>query len=119
MNPEVWGPHGWYFIQACLVHMSDDDDPTNYVNFLYSLQHVLPCQACRENYADWIRANPIPTTKNEMIQWITDLQNSIREEKGKPTRTVKQVRDYYTKGSSALFVILVVCVLLFFVLTKK
>lgn len=96
MNAEVWGPHAWFFIQTALIYMPDDADPSHYVNFLFSLQYVLPCEKCRANYSAWIRNNPIPTTKNEMIRWIVQLQNSIREDKCKSTRSIEEVVGYYT-----------------------
>lgn len=112
MNPEIWGPHGWYFIQSALVHMPDDADPTHYVNFLFLLQHVLPCDLCRQNYADWVRANPIPTTKNEMIQWVTDLQNSIRVSKGRSQRSVESVVTFYTQPQTNIHLIIIALVVL-------
>lgn len=119
MNPDIWGPHAWYFIQSALVHMPDDADPSNYVNFLFTLQYVLPCESCRESYSEWIRKNPIPTKKMEMIQWITDLHNSIRMEQGKSTRTVEQVIDHYTKNKNNMIIFLALCVLGIFVLRMK
>lgn len=118
MNPDVWGPHGWFFIQSVILAMNEDDDPSNYVNFLFSLQYVLPCEKCRENYADWVRANPIPTKKDDMLLWIVSLQNSIRESKGKPSRSVQEVSDYYLKNRTRALQILLVIALLVFIVKK-
>ena len=97
MDPVKWGPHGWYFIQACIVHMPENADPSDYVNFLYSLRNVLPCGMCRENYSKYLDNNPVPTSREGMIQWVTDLQNSIRIKSGKIPRSAREVEEFYTK----------------------
>ena len=120
MDPEVWGPHAWFFIQAALIHMPEDADPSHYVNFLFSLQYVLPCEKCRSNYSAWIRNNPIPMTKNEMIRWIVQLQNSIREDNCKPTLSIREVIEYYTRPRRNMIVIIVALLALgIFVLRMK
>lgn len=86
---------------------SSGTDTSHYVNFLYSLQHVLPCKLCRTNYAEWLKKTPVPTDKAGMIKWIIDIQNSIRKKNGKSTRSYKEVLEYYrSKGQNMASVVI-------------
>lgn len=97
MDPNKWGPHAWYFIESVFLNIPESQtDMTPYVDFLVSLQHVLPCRLCRENYKDHIQKRPIPQDKVQLVQWVLDLHNDIRVAQGKPTRTTKEVVSFYS-----------------------
>lgn len=113
MDPNVWGPHGWFFIQSCIVNIPDEADMSKYVDFLFSLQYVLPCGECRNNYSIWLRNNPIPMQKPEMIQWITDLQNSIRKKNGSSTRSTEDVIKFYNEKSPLLPILAIITISIF------
>ena len=53
IKPKIWGPHGWKFLHY--VSLGYPEKPTDkekiyYKNFYYSLQNVLPCEKCAQNY---------------------------------------------------------------------
>jgi len=54
MLTSVWGPSLWHVLH--IISFNYPVKPTaadkqNYHNFLMSLQHVLPCKYCRDNFA--------------------------------------------------------------------
>lgn len=100
MDPNLWGPHAWYFIESAVLTMPDDPSVVpKYIDFLMGLQHVLPCRGCRENYADHIKDKPPTniTTKAELVKWVLTLHNDVRDFQKKPKRTHEEVIAYYSK----------------------
>lgn len=115
MDPNVWGPHGWFFIQSCILNMPEAADPGDYVNFLYSLRNVLPCEECRKNYAEWLRNNPIPAYKEGMIKWVIDLQNSIRKKKGLVQRTRDDIVSFYNNPNKTVIAVIILILFLYLI----
>jgi len=120
MDPSAWGPHAWFMIESSIIHMPEDADISRFVDFLTNLQYILPCKGCRDNYADHLKDKPPPkTTKNDLVDWVINLHNEVREYQGKPKRTKDDVIQYYTKkpemSSWVLLIALVVLIVLIFV----
>ena len=62
LKPKIWGPHGWKFMHFVSLGYPDnptDQDKQNYKNFYYSLQHILPCEKCAQNYKHNLAKYPI------------------------------------------------------------
>ena len=52
IKPDLWGPHLWRFLHY--LSLSYPSNPTDeekeiMLNFIESLQEVLPCEKCRYN----------------------------------------------------------------------
>lgn len=55
MMTAIWGPPMWHFLHTMSFNypiVPSPDDMKNYREFVYSLQNVLPCRYCRENFKD-------------------------------------------------------------------
>ena len=53
MLTSVWGPALWHSLHTMSFNYPvnpSDEQKQQYYNFFKSLQHVLPCRYCRENY---------------------------------------------------------------------
>jgi hypothetical protein len=105
LNPNVWGPHGWFFIDSIVLSLPDNlnyEQKIIYKNFFTSLQDVLPCAACREHYKQNLIKYPLTDTilskKENMIKWILNIHNNVRtnDEKKLPI-SIKQFFEYYNK----------------------
>lgn len=56
LNPKLWGPPWWAVLHG-LAHASDTlRSPEPWQNFITSIQHVLPCSACRTDFAEHLSA---------------------------------------------------------------
>ena len=104
MDPNFWGPHGWIFLHT--ITMNYPNNPTNddkqiYSNFFKSLQYILPCKKCADNYSKNLNDFPIENsldTKDDLIKWLIDIHNEVNKELGKPILTYDQVLDKYDTG---------------------
>lgn len=101
MNPNVWGPHAWFFIETVVLSIPEDTkDTSDYVRFLQSLKPILPCVGCQVKYGEYITTHPIPTERDAIIKWVHDLHNTVRTRCKKNTRTLEDVKAYYSNQMS-------------------
>jgi len=81
------------------VSFSYPDNPTPQErtaikNFLESLEHILPCEYCKEHFAAFVKANPVPTGSSDQVShWVLKLNNNVNTRTGKPKLTMQQVWD--------------------------
>ena len=55
MLTTIWGPGMWHFLHTMSFNYPvkpNDEQKTHYKNYIFSLQKVLPCKYCRDNYAN-------------------------------------------------------------------
>lgn len=105
LNPNVWGPHGWFFIDSIVLSLPNNlsyEQKNIYKNFFISLQYVLPCAACREHYKQNLIEFPLTdailSKKENMIKWILNIHNNVRKkDENKIEISVKQFFEYYNK----------------------
>lgn len=126
-NPELWGPHAWYFLDSVILTYPNnptDIEKNNYKNFFISLKNILPCISCRNNYEDNLVKYPITNevlkTRNNMINWILNIHNEIRQEHKKSKFTRDDYLNYYngTNKEYLLGLIIICIILLYFILNK-
>ena len=85
INPMFWGKSGWKFLHY--VAMAYPLNPTinekkHYTNFIYSLQHVLPCEKCRQNFTKKLRCydiNEIVKNKKKFFEFFVDAHNEVNK----------------------------------------
>jgi hypothetical protein len=105
LNPNVWGPHGWFFIDSIVLSLPNNlsyEQKNIYKNFFTSLQDVLPCEACREHYKQHLIKFPLTdnilSKKENFIKWILNVHNNIRKnDENKILISIKQYFEYYNK----------------------
>jgi hypothetical protein len=105
LNPNVWGPHGWFFIDSIVLSLPNNlsyEQKNIYKNFFTSLQDVLPCEACREHYKQNLIKFPLTdnilSKKENMIKWILNVHNNVRKnDENKIPISIKQYFEYYNK----------------------
>jgi len=95
----------WYFLHTMSFNYPVEptkEDKKNYMNFLKSLQYVLPCKSCRENYKKNIKSKETKLTmsvmknRESLSRWLNKLHNTINIQLGK-NKEVKyeDSRDFY------------------------
>ena len=133
LKPNIWGPHGWKFMHYVSLGYPENptiDNKNRYKNFYYSLQDVLPCEKCRENYKKNILEYPIDDhldNKDSLVRWVIDIHNRVNTELNKPTLKHQEAIDLYlnSTGDNPMleysFKIIILLIILYFlyILLKK
>ena len=83
LNPQVWGPRAWFFIDSIVLSLPDKlsyEQKNIYKNFLTSLQDILPCEGCRKHYKQNLIKFPLTdevlSKKENMIKWVLNVHNN-------------------------------------------
>lgn len=86
-DPKKWGPYFWYVIKS-MAHNYPNNPNVETIKhtkaFLYSLQSIMPCQTCKNNYKKYILEHPFESClydRNLLLHWIHKLENDIRKMK--------------------------------------
>lgn len=86
-SPKLWGSEGWHFIHFVALNYPNnptEEDKTNYLNFLKSLEFTLPCEGCAYNFAQKLKKSPPNlNSRNELFEWTVDVHNQVNKENGK------------------------------------
>ena len=89
IKPDLWGPHLWRFLHY--LSLSYPSNPTDeekeiMLNFLESLQEILPCEKCRYNFnkhLDNLDMNALNKNEN-FIKWLFNIHNDVNKTTNKP-----------------------------------
>ena len=109
IKPSVWGPHGWkfmHFVSLGYPETPSREDKRQYKEFYESLQHILPCGACAQNYTLSLQRTPIDNSldsRDTLIKWVIDIHNRVNQETGKKTLIHEEAINLYLKQQSPLF----------------
>ena len=131
LEPKVWGPHAWFFLESIAMGYPTNPTPTDIEKtklFFSSLKYVIPCAKCRNNFDKHSEDNPLTdevlSSNETFFKWIVDMHNAAREEK----RTYEETFNYYMKmysGKSTTkytlykIILVVVALLIIMFLLKK
>lgn len=84
LNPKIWGPHGWFFIESIIIALPNNIDlnmQNELKHFFISLQSLLPCEKCRLHFSEYIKKTDIVnydfSNKNNVIKWINSAHNNV------------------------------------------
>jgi len=103
IKPSVWGPHGWRFLHYVSLGAPDqlnESEANQYRNFYESLQYILPCKSCAQNYAKNIIEHPIENhlkTRDDLVRWVIDIHNRVNRELGKREYTISEAIESHLK----------------------
>lgn len=82
MDPKIWGPHGWFFIDSVVLNYPDnptDTDKTNMINFFNILGNMLPCPKCQINLRQHLVDHPLNDDvlkdKESLVKWVIIIHN--------------------------------------------
>ena len=115
MNPKIWGPSAWIFLHS--VTFNYPDNPTEeiknkYKVFFESLQFVLPCEKCQNNYkkklVKYELSPEVLKNKKVLIEWLIDIHNEVNKKNGKRIYSYEEVekiyKDMYTMKNNNIIV---------------
>lgn len=98
--PHVWGPHGWKFMHAVALAYPENpsaEEKKAAFQFFTSLEYMLPCESCKQNFRKEIAAMPvIPAleSKQTLNEWLTTFHNSVNKRLNKTIMSPEQVLEY-------------------------
>ena len=64
MDPNIWGPKLWFVMHTISLNYPINpkmEDKQGALVFFQNLQNVIPCELCREHYAEYLKKHPIST----------------------------------------------------------
>lgn len=103
MVTSTWGPAAWHFIHTISFNYPVNptkEDKKNYRNFIFALQHVLPCKYCRMNLKKNLKQLPLTLkcmknreTFSKYLYNLHELVNKMLHKKS--GLTYCQVRERY------------------------
>ena len=66
--------------------------------FFTSLQYLLPCERCKQHFAENLKTLPIDTSSKEALtKWIVEFHNIVNESLGKPKLNYEDVAKQYAE----------------------
>lgn len=103
MLTNVWGPTLWHSLHTISFNyptFPTREQKQEYYAFFTSLQWILPCKYCRDNYKNNLKVLPLNSqvllNRYNLSKWLYDLHNLVNKNLGKPiTLTYEQVRDRF------------------------
>lgn len=104
---DSWGPALWRFLHASSFSYPETPDPKRQrqmFEFLKIVGTVLPCATCREHYEKYVATHldeRATQSKSSLVQWITNLHNSVNRRTGKREWSLREVQRVYEAESSA------------------
>jgi len=84
-DPEMWGKHLWYFMEAIACTLNENNKNTIY-NFFELLKDIIPCQECKKHYIEYFNKNNLQLyLKNSLtlIEWLYHLKIDIKKRQNK------------------------------------
>jgi Erv1 / Alr family len=111
MNPQRWGPSGWYVLHHMAYKIHNIDEAKE---FYHSIGEILPCCTCRDNYRMHIRNVPFPNTRGSVAisKWVYDIHNRVNTSLNKDTNvTFQEVGVKYKQTDRKKEAFFVKCVL--------
>lgn len=103
MMTSIWGPPTWHMLHCISFNYPvspSDIQKTQYMNYIKSLQNILPCGKCRKNLAKNFKRLPLEdlhmASRETFSRYIFDLHEAVNEMLGKKSGLVYDiVRDRY------------------------
>ena len=82
----TWGPPIWHYLHTMSFNYPvnpTDEDKHNYMNFILSLQHVLPCKYCRINLKTNFKQLPLKLSdmknRDSFSRYVYELHELINK----------------------------------------
>ena len=113
---DVWGPPLWRTMHSLAERLGKqtnttmvNDEKRAWVNFLKSVDTVIPCPKCRHHYKVWSHRNkidnfitcPYGKFREEARKWLWALHTEINDERKVMGVLYSEVEQMYSRRTSA------------------
>jgi len=85
LNPEVWGPHYWFFLHTIALHYPhypNDVTKKKYYEFIHNLPLFIPVESIATEFSKLLDEYPISSyldSRDEFVRWMHFIHNKINE----------------------------------------
>ena len=104
-SPKFWGRQAWHFIHMVALSYPDNptaDDKKNYLRFLKSLPHALPCPVCGEHFKENMEKHPPRlNSRKDFFEWTVDMHNEVNKMQQKKVISYSEAIDELKKNSAS------------------
>ena len=90
LNPEIWGPHYWFFLRTIVLtypKYPNSITKKKYYTFFQNLTLFIPNKEISNNYEKLLNIyplNPYLNNRESLCKWLWFINNKINENLGKP-----------------------------------
>lgn len=137
IDPQLWGKHFWataHYITISYPSNPTEEEKQSVKTFFEVLKVLLPCSKCRSHYINNLKINPLTdeilNSKYKLIEWLVNLHNEVNGRTGKKILTVEEAIKIYTQPKeennfdytafyTLLLLILLICILIYYVKFSK
>jgi hypothetical protein len=100
--PTNWGPHFWSAMHYLTIAYPDhptEEDKQNIKNFFIATSKIIPCQMCRNHFAQNLQKYPLSdivlSNRTNLINWLKDIHNEVNSWSNKKIWTYEDVINEY------------------------
>lgn len=89
INPSIWGPSLWFFLHLIALNFPEKpslEQKRKMLDFLFTLQHVLPCENCQFGFSKILRETLRPIdleTGDSFFVWTIRAHSMVNQKKGR------------------------------------
>ena len=102
IDPNLWGSPLWTFLHY--LSLSYPENPTTdeqeiIYNFLASMQKIIPCEKCRNNFLKHLDSMEVEvlTSRTNFVRWLFNIHNLVNKDTGKPNFSYDEFIKKYSQ----------------------
>jgi len=101
LNPDIWGPHFWFFINTIAIsypNHPNDITKKKYYEFIMNLPLFIPVEGMGNEFSKLLDEYPVASyldTKTSFVRWVHFIHNKINEKLEKPKITLEEFYYQY------------------------
>ena len=85
LNPEVWGPHYWFFLHTITLnypHYPNEVTKKKYYEFVSNIPLFIPVESIASEFSKLLDEYPVASyldSRDEFVRWMHFIHNKINE----------------------------------------
>ena len=90
IDPKEWGPSAWWLLHTAAAKAArggTSKDLTMFKTMAASLDCLLPCDTCRENFKRHLKSNNWPRAATSLPGWVYKLHSNVKADIPSPKRS--------------------------------
>lgn len=91
--PKEWGPDMWGLLH--LLTLYPKGSILEYQQFFVSIALLLPCKRCQHNYINHLKAVPIPSNKQLLVEWLITIHNRVNKSTNTPEKNTQDMITFW------------------------
>lgn len=84
-DKRVWWPHVWSVLESIIINYENwnKNDRKYFIQFIEALINLMPCEECAWHFQHYIRENPIPWNRKDILNWLIVAHDNVNEHLGR------------------------------------